>query len=603
MFDEMRKNTKTILWITVIAFIGGFIFLDLGTGGSLFRGGGGQIPDEIGRINGQPISAAAYNQTVASQLQAIQQQSGGDIDEQLETMVRNQTWDNIVQQVLMTQEVEDRGIGVTDQEVIHSVLNDPPPEWSQLPQLMTNGQFDMAKYQAFLRSPGVDTRGLEAQARVTIPLQKLQNTLLATVIVPESELWYAYRMRNEKIDVDYIMVGSNQFTIDDATISDATLQAFYDTHKSDFELPREAVVEFVRLPKTYSAEDSLETHRFVQQILDEVRNSGEDFLDLVADYSEAPPSQRGGENAAWVFPAALPQAVRNVVTALPVGQPSDIITEPSGFHIVRVEEKEEAEGGNSRYKIADIFLPLEASPMTLDDLNQTMTDLWSDAQKKGLAEAAADHGLTVSTTAPFREGGFIPGLGAASQVSQFAFAATPEAISNPITLPDSYVVVKLRERRERRIPELADVKDRVRTQVADSLKLDQAVAHARSLLQAAQRGDSLNAIAAGDSLAVYEAPEPFTRLSSPRGIGNDASVLGRLFASGTGLVPEVLRGRRGAYVARVTGQIEADRAQFDTQKADLRNSTQQQRQSQFILAWQEELRDKAEVKDFRTGVF
>lgn len=602
MFDEMRKNTKTILWITVIAFIGGFIFLDLGTGGSLFRGGGG-VPDEIGRINGRAISATAYNQTVASQLQAIQQQGGGEIDEQLETLVRNQTWDNIVQQVLMSQEVDRLDIGVTDQEVIHSVLNDPPPEWNQLPQLQTNGQFDLTKYQAFLRSPGIDTRGLEAQARVTIPLQKLQGTMLATVVVPESELWYAYRMRNEKVDVDYLVVSANQFQVDEAGIGGPVVQAFYDAHRQDFELPREAIVEFVRIPKGHSTQDSLETYRFAQQVLDEVRTSGENFLDLVADYSEAPPSQRGGEAAAWVFPAALPQAIRDVVTALPVGEPSDVVTEPSGFHIIRIEEKEETGTGMPRFKIADIFLPLQPSPMTLDAQNQQITDLWEDAQKRDLAAAAAEHNLEVSTTAPFREGGFIPGLGAATQVGQFAFAATPGTISNPISLADSYVVVKLRERRERRVPDLSEVEARVRTQVADSLRLDQAVAHAASLLRRAQGGDSLRAIADGDSLATFETPEPFTRLSSPRGIGSDAKVLGPLFAAKPGLVPQVLRGRRGAYVARVTGQIPADRAQFDAQKDELRNATSQQRQNQFLVAWQEELRQRADVKDFRTGAF
>src|SRR5690606_4713098 len=419
MFDELRRSSKTLMWVVMISFVA-LIFLAWGADFQLGSGGGPVRAGEIGRVNGESIPMAKYQQIVESTVASLQQQ-GQQLTEQTAALIRNQAWENLVQETILRQEAEKQGLTVTDQEVAFAVLNQPLPEFQQHPAFQTDGRFDLAKYQATLRSRSFDTRGLEQQYRYSLPMQKLQQRVLGAVVVSDAELWEEFRMRNEQAKVEYLLVNAGNFEVNASGIAPDRLQSHYEAHKKEYEIPPQAVVEYVMFSKGHTTDDSLATADLIRSLREDVE-AGDDFLAIVADMSQAPATQKGGTNAAWISVNSLNPAIRGPVSALAPGALSEVIVEPRGFHLVRVEGKREDETAGPHGRLADLARPLTASAATLTDVANRSRSFREEAGGGDRAKAAQEFGLAVRETQPFAEQGLIPGLGQAPEGQDFAFS-------------------------------------------------------------------------------------------------------------------------------------------------------------------------------------
>jgi peptidyl-prolyl cis-trans isomerase D len=318
--------------------------------------------------------------------------------------------------------------------------------------------------------------------------------------------------------------------------------------------------------------------------------------------SEAPATQQGGVNAAWVSVSSLNPAIRTTVANLEVGAVSEVLVEPRGFHLVRVEEKQEDATAGTQVKIADLFTPLTASNATLTEVANRARSFREDVGGGDLTKAAQEYGIAVRETQPFMEEGMIPGLGLAPELQEFAFTSEVGTVSAPIDRTDSWLVARVKERRDLRVPAFAEVEARVRNEVADLERRQKAGAEAETFLPRLRAGETMEAIAASNPAIQHKMIEGLARIGT-RDFGSDPEVIGPIFAHEPGLIPQPLTGRTGAYLVRVLEKKPADRALFDSQKAQLRQSEVQQRQNQLFATWIEELRDEAEVMDFRAGMF
>lgn len=563
---------------------------------------GGPTGNEIGRVNGVPISGALYEQLVQQQRLRYQQQGGTEIDERTELTFRSNTWTSLVQQALIDEEAKRLGLTASDEEVVAAVLNSPQPDVMSNPSFMTNGQFDISKYQAAIRSLDDNTlRMLEAQARSGIPATKLQQVVMGSAMVGDAELWDAFRMQNDKLKINYLLVPAEKFAVDATAISQSDLERYYQAHKKTFETPPQATLQFVSIPKKTTDVDSLAIAQQMRDALQEVRE-GEDFLVVVDAYTEAPANQRGGPTATWIAVEPLSPAVREAARTLPVGQMSDLLVEPGGFHCIRVEERKE-EAGSMQVRLADLYLPIRATVETLEALRQQALDFRSEVAKRDFAQVAQEMRLPIKDTGAFRQKGFISGIGSFPELQNWAFANEEGAISPPYERTDSWVVARLTKKTARRLPDFTEVQDRVRQTVADSLKVDQAAQAAQSILPRAQAGEPLETIAKADPTWVYQTADQITRSGFVAGIGRDPALLGSLFGSSLGVVPKVIRTARGAVVAQVTERVDAERGAFEAQKEMLRGRLMQQRQNEAVTAWMEALQANAKIEDFRYGTY
>ena len=121
-----------------------------------------------------------------------QAQQQGPVTPEVARRLRQQTWEQLVTDALLQQEMARRGIRATDEEIRWAAENMPAPWLAQEEIFQTDGRFDLQKYHEFLRGPTMTREmygQLEAYYREVIPQQKLLRQLVAGHRVSDAELW------------------------------------------------------------------------------------------------------------------------------------------------------------------------------------------------------------------------------------------------------------------------------------------------------------------------------------------------------------------------------------------------------------------------------
>ena len=82
----------------------------------------------------------------------------------------------------------------------------------------------------------IDPRSFEEIIRESIAIQKLNDSLAKDIVVTDEEAFEAYRKENEKIKLSYVVFAADNF-IEKATVDDAKMKEYYDTHAVEFTIP------------------------------------------------------------------------------------------------------------------------------------------------------------------------------------------------------------------------------------------------------------------------------------------------------------------------------------------------------------------------------
>jgi peptidyl-prolyl cis-trans isomerase D len=124
----------------------------------------------VGKVNGRSIDLRTFQTVVQQNIDARQRQTPGSLGLEDIAQVRDEVWEQFVQNSVLEAEYQRRGLTVTEDEVVEAIRNSPPPEFTKIPEFQTDSQFDPAKYQRWLTSSVAQQYlpGLEAQYREQI---------------------------------------------------------------------------------------------------------------------------------------------------------------------------------------------------------------------------------------------------------------------------------------------------------------------------------------------------------------------------------------------------------------------------------------------------
>ncbi len=113
-------------------------------------------------------------------------------------------------------------------------------------------------------------------------------------------------------------------------ISDRDLEDYYREHKADYRRPVEVRA---RQMLFRTREEALKVRKLLKE--------GGDFATLAHQYSLSPDRENGG-NLGYFAKGMLPREFDNAIFRLPVGQISDPVQSPYGFHLFLVERRRKA---------------------------------------------------------------------------------------------------------------------------------------------------------------------------------------------------------------------------------------------------------------------
>lgn len=593
---QMRENTKVILWVVVIAFV---ITIFAVWGLDLQSTSSHTEKSLVGKVNGVKVTPQMYNTIYTQLAQQVRAQSG-DLTSAQQEMIRDQAWENIVSNIITSEQIKKLGITVTDEEVLNFLKNSPPAEVQQYFK-DKNGNFDYAAYQAALNNPDADWTAVEELARQRIPIVKLNQYLMSQVHVSAAEVRRLFAEQNTKMVARYVEFPLDAEDIAGYDPSPEEVKAYYDAHADQFKDVERATVEFVRVPVTPSQEDRDELNQFVRGIREDAVKSG-DFQTQVTTYSEAQTAKVGGETGLLGKTQRDP-LVMAAADALKPGEISQPIVTADGIYVIQLIEKKK-EKTEEKYNLRELFVKLNASAATQDTLAaQARAVQESAAASNDLAAAAKAHGLALETSQPFAEGFPVPGLGYYPAVSRFAFASKPGAISSVISDDRTYIVCRLKERTPAAARPLDQVSENIKQTLIHDRRVSLAMRKADGLARSASiAGTTFDAAAAQYGYKVAKT-DSFTVAQTPPGMTPNAPFARAALAIEPNAVSKPVESGNAVYVLQVTGRRDPTQSEFNQRAGTVRDQVYTQKVQEYVAYWYSTVKDGSKIEDLRGNMF
>lgn len=595
MLAQLRQNTKIILWVVIVAFVG-LIFVVWGM--NLKRSGGVEA-GIVGNVGDDRITMEEYRAEVANQRSAYYQDKGKSSGAAAEEEINQRAWDSIVQNRILWREVARERLGATNDEILLELQSNPPAFIRSQPVFQTDSVFDHAKYLAALEDPRYDFLPLEKYLRATLPLQKLQEYMSATVRVTDQEADMLLAMVDERATVSYVRVNpATDIREAFAQPGDSEIASYYSAHPEEFKVPEKRKFRVVRFDKLPAEEDIRYATDRIQEAADLI-NEGESFEEVAVEYSDDETTAPHGGDLGWVKRGRLTAAMDSAAAILQPGQISGIIRTASALYVIKVEDRRTVEGAEES-KLRYIVTRIEASPSTLDQLQTNAEEFASLARGKGIDKAAAEQGLTPSDS-PEIPASQIAGFFRVNKAIADAILQLSKKEVSPVTEgAQAFFVIETVEITPERTPPVEEIKDRVAQAYVFSLKKDRARQIADAVAADATHGRTLEDAAAARNLQVVKA-EPFTRTSNVPGIGKDNMVIAQAFILQPGQTSRAIANGNDFFVIRVDQRQPASAASLGQSEQQLRMAMLGTKQQALLTDWYNRLLADADVKDHRSA--
>ena len=592
MMRQMRENTKWIMMITATAFVGLMVF----QWGMDITGQGGLTIGEIGSVNGRPVMYDKYNNTYSSLLNQIQVSQEDPITSQQIRDIEDAAWDEVVTQLLIEQELERRGILVTDEELLTAARFSPPPAYQNEPLFLTDGFFDIQKYQAFLASPTIDDVTLfqlEAYYRDVIPRSKLMRQVSSDIYFTDAAVWDEYRNRNEMISVRYLALNPAQRVADsDVAVTAQEVEDYYDDHEEEFALPAQATVRAVIIDKAPTPEDTLAMGELAAELRQEIMD-GADFEDVLG----RPGVGTGSGDLGWFTRGLMPESFSDVAFAATVGEITEPVRTPFGYHLIEVQDQTE-DSVQARHIVIP-FVRTEESELALYTLADSLEAL---GESRTIADAALTLTLAVETAYLSTEFAFVAGAGQVGEGADWAFEeALVGDVSPVLETRQAFYMLELVELREAGAISLADATGSIEQTVRAAKKVEKAKDEGEEIVAQVRAGADLATIAEEKSLEVQVAG-PYARVDFVPGMGRLNAAVGAGFGLNIGDVSGAVAANNNVFIIELNEYFAPDSTVFEAERLLLRDEMLGLAQQTRLQEWIQGLRDVARIIDKRDEV-
>ena len=592
MMRQMRENTKWIMLVTAVAFVGLMVF----QWGMDITGRSGLSISELGSVNGTPVTYEAFNQTYRSLFDQVQASQEDPVTTQQVSDIEDAAWDEVVNQVLIRQELRRRGIVVTNEELLNAARFSPPPEFQASPAFQTDGVFDIQKYQTFLNSPTVDDMmllQLEMYYRDVIPRNKLMRQVSSDLFVTDAALWDEYRDRNEQISVRYVALNPAQRVADsDVTVTPDEVNDYYDDYEEEFALSAQATVQVVVIDKTPTPEDSVAMGVIAEELRQQIID-GADFEDMLGQPGVGAASGELG----WFTRDMMPAEFSDVAFAATMGELTPAVRTSFGYHVIEVQDQ--AEDSIQARHILVPFARTEESELELLTLADSLEAL---GESRALSEAASSLNLGVETAYLNVEFPFVAGAGQVGEGADWAFEeALVGDVSPVLETRQGFYMLELVEIREEGSISLTDARPSIEQTLRAQKKVERAKGEGEEMVAEVRAGADFAAIAERQSLEIQTAG-PYTRVDFVPGIGRMNAAVGVGFGLNIGDVSSAVEANNNVFIIELADYVAADSAAFEDARLALRDELLGVAQESRLQDWLQGLRDVARIIDRRDEV-
>ena len=458
---------------------------------------------------------------------------------------KRRTLDTLIDQAVLRMSANRAGIAISDAQVRDTIRS--------IPAFQVEGKFDPQRYQLALASqvPAMTPRGFEQRVREGMQQSLVATQVAGSAFVTQSELDRLMKLIGERRDVSFVVLPPP--AADTAAVSDAEIQKWYDTHKSEYHAPETVAIEYVdidasALPATPVADEAAlraryeqEKARFVEpeqrrashilvtvesganaaaqkaaeekaaKLAAEARQPGADFAALARASSDDTGSKDNGGDLGWIaHDGGMAKPFEDALFAMKAGDVSDPVKTDFGWHVIKLYEVKT--GKQTAFEDARAELEREQGEVDRERSFNELTGKLVDQVLKNptsLVPAARSVNLPVQKLGPFARGAGT-GIAANQAVVRAAFSESlvqDGTVSDPIEIgPGHSVVIRVTQHTPERAQALAQVRDRVVAEIHGDRMQKAAQAEADAMIARLGSGETLAALASAKNLTAQDVP-------------------------------------------------------------------------------------------------
>jgi peptidyl-prolyl cis-trans isomerase D len=473
-----------------------------GVGGSLGLSAPGR--GVLATVGDEQVTVAEVQRQARQMLQQ-QFPRGGPEASALIGIFTGQAAQQLINEKIMVSEAHRLGLHTSDEE-LRDDLQHGPLSLTFFPDGKFIGQ---EAYADLIQQHNMTVEQFESLEKDSILVRKLQALVSASAFVPDSEVHDEFEHRNTKIKFEYAVISQADIlkglhptdeelkafyeknkasytnsipekrqikyaVIESSKIAAAInvteqdLQSYYDQHRDEYRVPDQVKVRHILIKTPLPAPGQKEDEKAVNDarakaddVLKQLKAGG-DFAKLAEKYSEDTTAKAGGE-LGWIQRGRTVPEFEKVAFSLPKGQISDLVKSSYGFHIIQVEDKQEAHLKSLpevKSEITEKVKQQKAERATEAASNA----LLSAARADGLDKAAAAKGVPVVSTEFVSRNDTLPGLGASPTLMETIFNEPDKAPPDVVQVPQGYVVFQVLAVRPPATPTFEEIRARVESE-------------------------------------------------------------------------------------------------------------------------------------------
>jgi peptidyl-prolyl cis-trans isomerase D len=484
-FLQTPGPIKKIVLGGMLLIICAAMVITLVPGGLGSNFGFGGLPDgTVASVEGQEVTTQELNRTLDQMIKA-QFPQGGEQANMLRPFFSSRALEQLISQKALLSEAHRLGLRATDDEV-----RDELQHGRYSIYFFPEGKFiGQQQYETFLNQNGLTVPRFEAAVKDDIVMSKLRNLIAGSATITDLEIRREFEQKNTKVKFEYAVLSredmlkgihpsetelkafydqnkarytnsipekrkaryaliENGKLEGQTQISHDELQAYYNQHRDEYRVPDQVNVRHILIKTPPAGADSKvdskgleEARKKAEDVLKQLK-SGAKFEDLAKKYSDDPGSAKNGGSLSWVNRGQTVPEFEKAAFSLPKGGTSDLVQSSYGFHIIHVDDKQDAHL-KSLDEVKSQIEPVLKQQKVAQAVDTQARTLLNAAKTNGLEKAAAAQGLQVVTTDFFASSDSLPGIGNSPQFTQAVFSAADKAPPDVVQLNQGSAVFEV----------------------------------------------------------------------------------------------------------------------------------------------------------------
>jgi len=333
---QIRKHSGLLIVIIGIA-LAAFVL------GDFLKPSQGRPTSVIGEIDGTEVPIQAFNEKVAEQLQNRRdQQQSERISAQDEFQIRQQVWNQMIEDIIMGNEYQKIGLTVTPEELSNEILGEEPNRLVQQSFRDPNsGTFDPQVVRNFLQNldqqgPDMKRRylSLERMVKDDVIKTKFRNLISKNYHIPAAFAKLDYQTKNKSADIRF--VAPKYAAVNDSLIkiTDNDLRKYYDEFKHNYKQDETRTLDYVVFEVLASRADREALAREADDIYNQFQNADDIvvFINSVSDTRYDSTFRKESE---------LPVSMANLIADAPIGSIFPPYVENETHQIVKLVDRQQ----------------------------------------------------------------------------------------------------------------------------------------------------------------------------------------------------------------------------------------------------------------------